>query len=132
LKGEVVKSPHGRIDGAVPPIGMPGAIRFEIFGEYPGQNPPWADMQLEVEGRLIKCRINPKICRAPFFRLWDCVNIVAEDSDKFPLIESGNMATTWFPPQPHPDSQQFVFVRAFMGQLVLIDTYARAKQFDRR
>jgi hypothetical protein len=132
LKGEIFDF-EGQVAGTIPPCGVPGAIQFEVFGEYPGQNPPWADMGVCVDGREIKCRINPTICQPPYARLFDCVAVVGKtDLDFFPRIESHEMAGIWLPPQPHPDSQQFVFTLAFNGKLVLIDTAERAERFSRK
>jgi hypothetical protein len=127
LKGEVFKSPDGRIAGAIPPLGVEGAIPFEILGEYPGQNPPWADML--VAGN-VKCRINPDICTPPYFRLYDCVFLAATQGHTLPHFEAGVWAKVELPPG-QPGAQTFAFCRAFNGQVVMIELYQRLLKFSR-
>ena len=125
LKGEEFQV-GGRIAGAIPPVGTPGAILFEILGEYPGQNPPWADISIDD----LKARINPDICEPPYFRLFDCVRVAAKERESLPLFETGEMARIMLPPVPHPDAQAFVFFRAFRGQVTMIDTEERIRRHE--
>jgi hypothetical protein len=142
LKGEVF-SVDGRVAGSVPPLGVPGAVPFEILGEYPGQTPPWADMMVGknaaglvrpglLMGGTVRTRIHPGICQAPFLRLFDCVSfvwqrLITEKEAPFPRFEEHLWMAVDFPPPPHPNSEKFAFTLGFNGRVVMIDLYERVK-----
>jgi len=129
LTGEVFTS-EGQIGFAIPPAGVPGAIRFEVLhvhGDIPG-TPAWADLQ--VGDRLV--RINPDIIRPPFHRLADCLWFAFKDWDSF--TQKGFNKLT-FPPAPHPNAQDFAFKRCLLPdgtEAVLVDTWGRLEQFAER
>jgi hypothetical protein len=127
LQGETFES-NGRIAGCIPPMGQKGAIKFKILGEYPGQTPRWADMDVfTAKGEKRHVRINPDICEFPFFRLYDCVSVAGTVPwNEFSLVESGAHTAMCLPPS---NGKLFVFTRAFKGKLLLIDTYERMKEF---
>ena len=129
LKGEAFKL-DGRVAVAVPPMGNPDAIQWEIGYAYPGTKefPEWVDVT--VNGQ--PCRINPEICEAPFLRLAECVVIVDTQRDMLPNIEQGTWASITLPPIPHPDAKVFVFARAIFGgilEVVMIDTLERTQKY---
>jgi hypothetical protein len=127
LEGEVFNS-NGMIAGCIPPLGQKDAIKFKILGEYPGQNPRWADMNVfTLNGEKRLTRINPDICEFPFSFLWQCVFIAAMMPwNEFGLFESDAHTGICLPPN---GGKLFIFTRAFKGKLLLIDTYERMKQF---
>jgi len=123
LKGEVFAH-EGRVALAINAKGIKGAVEFRVGHLHPAtvNFPAWADMMVGH----IACRINPAICKPPYFRLADCVSAVAANHKLF----------------RHPPDmmalpltgQTYLFWLESIGgrSVVLIDTKARVEQWHSR
>jgi hypothetical protein len=119
MKGEVFNM-GGRVAGVIPPLGRPDAIPFVIKTVWPAtsQFPAWADM---IVGDNLRVRINPDICKPPFYRLFDCVAVVSKRTAQILAVEPGHMMSATF------QGVRYVFWPEDIGgvQVLMIDTEER-------
>ena len=124
LEGEVFSTPDKRVAIAVPPIGIPHAVRFRVSHVYPadlsGQYPEWADMQVGS----VPCRINPEIITPPYFRLADCVWLIHLHGKDLPSKDGEGRGMMFGEPG---NEEEYRFWRTNIGPLnvIMIDTAHR-------
>lgn len=122
LKGEVFVHDE-RIAGAIPPLGQPDAIPFEITCEHPPthQFPAWAD----VRAGNVLVRINPDICEPPWFRLFDCLMFAVEHALTIHALGRDERFEVEF------DGTMFLFWQERLAgrNVVMIDTLDRVTQW---
>jgi hypothetical protein len=140
LTGEVFER-NGATAFAIPPVGTPGAIKFELLNIHgPGVN--FASIaSLLVDGMTFE--IDPELCKAPFDRLADCLMFAVRQRLNLPFFPTpgsnrntitGIKAT--FPPPPHPEAEDYLFFRRQVTDLagrpleiVMIDKVSRLQHF---
>ena len=120
LNGEVFDL-NGRVAGSVPACGIEGAIPFQVVTRWPGDatSPSWVDVL--IAGR-IKTRLNPAICEAPYFRLFDVVCRVSQNEKQILTLKNNTAAGTVLGGTSYLFSQ--------WNGLILVDSSERAKQWE--
>ena len=118
VKGEAWNQ-NGGIALAVPPVGVPNSIPFEVHAVREDNGQTWCD----VQSGSLALRIAAEICQN-YPRLADCVVRAHQHYHEFPKYGSGIAGHLTLPPHPHPDAEDFFFSRLTTKngvEIVLID-----------
>jgi hypothetical protein len=127
ISGEIFEF-DGRIAVSIPPSGQPNSTRFDLYDTHPESpgSPAWRDGILAGK----RVRIAPDICQPPYTRLADCLHLANQQWETIPHNQA---VATSLPPLPHPNSEEFVFMRVEIAgeDCCLIDKRKRFEQFSK-